>query len=175
MRTILMSISLLLSAAVSATPVTWDVDVSLSDGGHLFGSFTHDADFGTYTDILLETDMSGSAWLNGGEFTTFYGNAWGGTPLAPEFYGTCGTVAGRGPGTCHVVFFFAEELTNAGGVVAIDSSQDFAALEAIYEMDEYAYLTSGTVTASAVPIPAAVWLFGSALAGLGWMRRKQAV
>jgi hypothetical protein len=24
-----------------------------------------------------------------------------------------------------------------------------------------------------VPIPAAVWLFGSALAGLGWMRRKQ--
>ena len=26
---------------------------------------------------------------------------------------------------------------------------------------------------SAVPVPAAVWLFGSALAGLGWMRRKQ--
>jgi hypothetical protein len=25
-----------------------------------------------------------------------------------------------------------------------------------------------------VPIPAAVWLFGSALAGLGWIRRKQA-
>jgi hypothetical protein len=28
---------------------------------------------------------------------------------------------------------------------------------------------------SAVPIPAAIWLFGSALAGLGWMRRKQTV
>jgi len=27
---------------------------------------------------------------------------------------------------------------------------------------------------SAVPVPAAVWLFGSALAGLGWMRRKHA-
>jgi hypothetical protein len=27
----------------------------------------------------------------------------------------------------------------------------------------------------AVPVPAAVWLFGSALAGLGWMRRKQTV
>jgi hypothetical protein len=27
--------------------------------------------------------------------------------------------------------------------------------------------------AHVVPIPAAVWLFGSALAGLGWMRRKQ--
>lgn len=33
---------------------------------------------------------------------------------------------------------------------------------------------NSTVTVSAVPVPAAVWLFGSALAGLGWMRRKQA-
>jgi len=31
------------------------------------------------------------------------------------------------------------------------------------------------VYGSVVPIPAAVWLFGSALAGLGWMRRKQTV
>jgi len=28
---------------------------------------------------------------------------------------------------------------------------------------------------SSIPIPAAFWLFGSALAGLGWMRRKQTV
>jgi hypothetical protein len=29
------------------------------------------------------------------------------------------------------------------------------------------------VQLNAVPIPAAVWLFGSALAGLGWLRRRQ--
>ena len=29
------------------------------------------------------------------------------------------------------------------------------------------------VRSSVVPVPAAVWLFGSALAGLGWFRRKQ--
>ena len=28
---------------------------------------------------------------------------------------------------------------------------------------------------SVIPVPAAVWLFGSALAGLGWVRRKQTV
>ena len=31
------------------------------------------------------------------------------------------------------------------------------------------------LSVSAVPIPAAVWLFGSALAGLGWLKRKQTV
>ncbi|MDB4307867.1 VPLPA-CTERM sorting domain-containing protein, partial [Gammaproteobacteria bacterium] len=31
------------------------------------------------------------------------------------------------------------------------------------------------IVIATVPIPAAVWLFGSALAGLGWMRRKQTV
>jgi hypothetical protein len=31
------------------------------------------------------------------------------------------------------------------------------------------------IVVSTVPIPAAVWLFGSALAGLGWIRRKQTV
>lgn len=30
-----------------------------------------------------------------------------------------------------------------------------------------------SITASQVPVPAAVWLFGSALAGLGWIRRRQ--
>jgi hypothetical protein len=31
------------------------------------------------------------------------------------------------------------------------------------------------ITVSTVPVPAAVWLFGSALAGLGWLRRKQTI
>jgi hypothetical protein len=39
----------------------------------------------------------------------------------------------------------------------------------IYGDDGAAY--SGTI--SAVPLPAAAWLFGSALLGLGAMRRKQ--
>jgi hypothetical protein len=31
------------------------------------------------------------------------------------------------------------------------------------------------IVLTAVPVPAAVWLFGSALTGLGWLRRKQTV
>ena len=40
----------------------------------------------------------------------------------------------------------------------------------------YVWSWSGdSITLNVIPIPAAVWLFGSALAGLGWMRRKQTV
>lgn len=46
------------------------------------------------------------------------------------------------------------------------------------ETDLGIQLTQNTILwaggAAVVPVPAAFWLFGSALAGLGWMRRKQA-
>jgi len=34
-------------------------------------------------------------------------------------------------------------------------------------------VADGDIGATVVPLPAAVWLFGSALAGLGWLRRPQ--
>jgi hypothetical protein len=39
---------------------------------------------------------------------------------------------------------------------------------------EYSYDLAFQTHVSAIPIPAAAWLFGSALAGLGWFRRKAA-
>jgi len=39
----------------------------------------------------------------------------------------------------------------------------------------YASFSVASAPPPAIPVPAAVWLFGSALAGLGWMRRKTAV
>lgn len=51
-------------------------------------------------------------------------------------------------------------------------------VEFLFQADGYYPFAGGAVdniSATAVPIPAAVWLFGSALAGLGWLRRKQTV
>jgi hypothetical protein len=43
-------------------------------------------------------------------------------------------------------------------------------------LGQYDGITGRTAwSLAAVPVPAAVWLFGSALAGLGWLRRKQSI
>ena len=42
-----------------------------------------------------------------------------------------------------------------------------------FDTDNPGFRSNATeITVSTVPVPAAVWLFGSALAGLGWIRRK---
>ena len=45
----------------------------------------------------------------------------------------------------------------------------------VYAIDQFegVVYNGGTLEGTVVPIPAAAWLFGSALAGLGWMRPKQ--
>lgn len=67
----------------------------------------------------------------------------------------------------------AGPLTNAGGSVLITSGAELSSSGAPYWGVGQRSIVSGALTA--VPVPAAVWLFGSALAGLGWMRRKQTV
>jgi len=66
---------------------------------------------------------------------------------------------------------FASELSNSGGENAL-GGYFFADHWTDLSFDHYSDIASGSVVASVVPIPAAVWLFGSALAGLGWLRRR---
>ena len=60
---------------------------------------------------------------------------------------------------------------------APDGFDDLSSL-AIYSPAQQDGLTAGfhldNFVLAAVPVPAAVWLLGSALAAMGWMRRKPA-
>jgi hypothetical protein len=67
-------------------------------------------------------------------------------------------------------------LTIAGGVIDVTSVTTYLCLDSTCSDFDELYtsnLVSGTL--SAIPVPAAVWLFGSALAGLGWLRRSPSV
>jgi hypothetical protein len=60
--------------------------------------------------------------------------------------------------------------TGADGLITHDFSSEWAGLVAFEANGSGGY---DNIVVTSVPIPAALWLFGSALAGLGWMRRKQ--
>jgi len=64
---------------------------------------------------------------------------------------------------------FATALTNAGGNISILPTSREAVTGGIAGTSEI-YIVSGSV--SAVPIPAAVWLFVSAIAATGFLRRR---
>ena len=66
--------------------------------------------------------------------------------------------------------------------VLLDANQEYRLRLAIedpkgpvFQWNSGTYAMTGTITSSVVPIPAAAWLFGSALVGLGWFRRKLTV
>ena len=58
------------------------------------------------------------------------------------------------------------------GFVSLDEAYDINASGQIVGVGTLSDGSSGAFMLTAVPVPAAIWLFGSALAGLGWLRRK---
>jgi hypothetical protein len=84
-----------------------------------------------------------------------------------------------GGGTVSKSITITDFATTTGGsstAVIFDGSRvDLTAVDISFVPgDGFEVSLIDNVTVSAVPVPAAVWLFGSGLAGLGWLRRKQA-
>jgi hypothetical protein len=67
---------------------------------------------------------------------------------------------------------FGDEWNSVSKVVITES---FGFCGACNPFEQSSGIGVDNFAATVVPIPAAIWLFGSALAGLGWMRRKQTV
>jgi hypothetical protein len=176
MRKLLIAASLLLSVSANAAPVTWTLDgVAFADGYMAEGSFVYDADLGfdgTYSDISITTFSA-----SGTQFVDQFGTGGIRTAVRVAFSNNVDYFFG---------LVFENGLTNAGGTVEVvpDIGNAINSVDggcsaflgcAAPDTDNFRSITGGRVIANVVPIPAAAWLFGSALAGLGWLRRKQTV
>jgi len=171
MRHLLTVLLLLISMTANAIPVTWTLEnVVFEDGGTVVGSYTYDAETNTYTNVSITTtgfgDFPGSLFDDACNVSTCHPDY---IDSRPVFEIANGANLER-----IVVLSLEGAMTNSGGVLDIlvgGTGNDISA-----EWDDILRrrnVVSGSV--SAVPVPATAWLFGSAIAGLGWYRRNQKV
>ena len=153
-----------------ASLVTWTLDATFISGYDASGTFTYDADTNQYTDINLATGFSDNPKVGNGVYDTEFRDISGARVYVE---GSCGSLQ-YSNSDCVFYFDLARPMTNDGGVIDILAPATF--------VEEYnstagwiSSLSSGTVSASVVPVPAAVWLFGTALIGLiGFGKRRKA-
>ena len=165
---------LLLPGLSVAAPLTWTINnLTLSNGGTITGSFDYDAG----TDVLSNINIVSTAY--GDSFAITDANVDSADFCPPEPFCGIDTVEFVVYPTSRLVrdigFYLDAPLTNSGGVVSINTAFDVRHDNLTGDHDEINLQYPTTATLSAVPVPAAVWLFGSALAGLGWLRRGTAV
>ncbi len=158
------------------------------------GQFTYDADTNVYSNVSV-TAQGGTGAFDGpyyqptvynGEWESPYGSFEYHSPIESPSTGGVTLNAFQqcfGPCNSTLTLVYASALTNVGGVIALlpgYSNEQYCvgslggclSDQPGGQYDGYRGIVSGTLTASVVPIPAAVWLFASGLGLLGWMRRR---
>ena len=166
------------SSQANATPVSWELQNWLfDDGGSASGSFVFDADTNAFSSISITTTAG----------TKQSGASYGvPNPVSPGggSFGL-GLVAALSADLTGTPVLYAEllqDLTNSGGVIGVDlvgfSLESICAIpncNLITLGGERRFLTGSVASVSPVPVPAAVWLFGTALLGFVGMSRRRKV
>jgi hypothetical protein len=145
--------SVYLNSAVGGLSFTTVDDSAVTSSSIVYGSNAYQAGSDGEFDILIDLPPPGGNRFTAGESIIY--NITGTGITASTFWLQSNPTESSVTGP----FYGAAKFLSTGECVEVNE-------ECIYENSAWV---------AAVPVPAAVWLFGSALAGLGWMRRKQIV
>lgn len=164
-------------SSAQAIPIQWTLtDVLFDDGGTATGSFDFDADTATYSNISITTTTP--ALLPLATFTSLLT----GSTTDGAFTPGPGNQTGQ---PFLQLLYFQLPLSNAGGTRYLinpffpsTSSFDGTCLNASCSSVDYGrIMVDGGIVASTpavIPVPAAAWLFASALASAVALRRRKA-
>jgi hypothetical protein len=170
----------LVSPVSQASLVTWQLNsVAFGDGGTVSGSFTFDASTNTYASWNITTTVTLFPYVNGFQSltgATYVTNAF--NPNTANYYlNPNGFIfkLGTVPPAGQLVLNFASPLTNAGGVISLQSASETQGFNN-RSMAPGIYLNGGTLgtVVSAVPLPASLGLMlsGLGLVGTVVLRRR---
>ncbi|MFK8015209.1 MAG: hypothetical protein AB8G17_07195 [Gammaproteobacteria bacterium] len=172
-RGLLASLLLIAIAPIAhAAPIQWVLQgVLFDDGGTAFGSFVFDADTNTFSSIAITT-TDGAALS--GSFYEFINTE---TGLLDADSVLLSADADPAAGTAAFNMNLVTPMTNAGGMIDLAMSPPPLAFESTCltnNCDSFFSIDREVIAGSirAVPVPGAVWLLGSALGLLGWIRRS---
>jgi len=175
MKTLTLSLALLalgmLAAPAGAVPVLWTLtDVQFDDGATAIGSFVYDADLDQFSAVSIETTPGFVPGAVYGE--VLFGAATDALAIPAGLADLTGAPA--------LQLVFQQPLTNAGGVADLASFvPGFSSFEqtcfdaSCFSAGVDRTVLTGGVIGTVVPLPAAGWLFVSALA-LVWSARRPA-
>ena len=185
MVTWLASLALLIFLnSAEAARLTWTLqDVVFTDGAIASGTFDYDRDDGPdgkFSNINI--GVSGGSVISDATFADLVP----GVLTGPGFVAFISDIPVTPGETTRFTIRFDGFLSNAGGSIPLVASPSIDAssqevCSTFNDPDEcfliepnVRFVSGGFVTTSPVPVPAAAWLFGSALGILGWLRRKRA-
>jgi len=164
---------LFVSSAASSATIEWSVDATFDDGSTLVGSFLYDEDTNEAFWAGVTIEGGDTPGLYYGEFDFFGFESQPGYQvlhLEALEHGRPGVPQGQ------LLDMRWDLTTLTGQTHAVLTELTHTQLNGDNPPLTIRSLSSGSISAiSEVPIPAALWLFGSALAGLGWVRRKPTV
>jgi len=165
------AILLISTISAEAAPLTWTLDgVTFPDGGSANGSFVFDADTNIYSNIAINTTTTTT--FVGATYTDFF------SYNSPGFVAVPDVSLPSLSGSLAFGIAFWEPLTNAGGNIDVfivyEGVCRNTACELIDTIPSRTEVFPIGASVTAVPIPPALYLFGSSLLGLiGIFSRKK--